>query len=43
MTSYKAKFGEARMAQMLPYMQQVGKAEGIDFSVSYTALFLYLP
>ncbi len=33
MASYKAKFGEARMAQMLPYMQKVGKAEGIEFSV----------
>jgi len=33
MASYKAKFGEARMAQMLPYMQQIGKAEDIDFSV----------
>lgn len=38
MTSYKAKFGEARMAQMLPYMQEVGRAEGIDFSVRQTYL-----
>ena len=36
MTSYKAKFGEARMAQMLPHMQKIGKAEGIDFSVSWS-------
>ncbi len=28
---YKAKFGEARMAQMLPYMAKVGKEEGISF------------
>jgi len=32
LTHYKHKFGEARTAQMLPYMQEVGKAEGIKFS-----------
>ena len=30
---YKEKFGEERMAQMLPYMIEVGKKEGINFSV----------
>ncbi|KAI8613959.1 thioredoxin-like protein [Chytriomyces sp. MP71] len=30
--SYKAKFGEARTQQMIPYMQKVGAAEGIQFS-----------
>ncbi|KAJ3134369.1 hypothetical protein HK100_003629 [Physocladia obscura] len=29
---YKSKFGEARTAQMIPYMQQVGAKEGISFS-----------
>jgi predicted DsbA family dithiol-disulfide isomerase len=31
MGMYKAKFGEARMAQMLPYMAAVGAADGITF------------
>lgn len=30
--SYKKKFGEARMAQMLPQMQRVGLEDGITFS-----------
>lgn len=29
---YKKKFGEARVADMLPFMQQTGRGEGINFS-----------
>mmetsp|Transcript_31134 Transcript_31134/g.88942 ORF Transcript_31134/g.88942 Transcript_31134/m.88942 type:complete len:181 (-) Transcript_31134:130-672(-) len=29
---YNEKFGEARVKQMLPYMQQVGQQDGINFS-----------
>ena len=29
---YKAKFGEERMEQMLPYMDSVGRKEGVHFS-----------
>jgi predicted DsbA family dithiol-disulfide isomerase len=29
---YKKKFGPARTAQMLPYMKETGKGEGINFS-----------
>ena len=32
LTHYKSKFGEARMAQMVPYMEGIGKKEGITFS-----------
>lgn len=31
MERYRAKFGEARVRQMLPYMQETGRAEGIAF------------
>lgn len=31
MERYARKFGAARMAQMLPYMQATGRAEGIEF------------
>jgi predicted DsbA family dithiol-disulfide isomerase len=31
MERYRSKFGEDRIAQMLPYMQSVGAAEGIKF------------
>mmetsp|Transcript_45146 Transcript_45146/g.96392 ORF Transcript_45146/g.96392 Transcript_45146/m.96392 type:complete len:189 (+) Transcript_45146:112-678(+) len=32
LTMYKEKFGEARMQQMIPHMQQVGRDSGINFS-----------
>ena len=37
MERYAAKFGEARMRQMIPYMQQVGRDDGIAFSVRFRA------
>lgn len=32
MEAYKAKFGAQRIAQMLPFMKETGKQEGINFS-----------
>lgn len=32
LSRYREKFGEARMAQMLPYMARTGAADGIKFS-----------
>jgi len=32
MAHYKKKFGEARTAQMIPHMKEIGKGEGINFS-----------
>jgi hypothetical protein len=31
MALYRRKFGEQRMAQMIPHMQKVGLADGITF------------
>eukprot|EP01119_Soliformovum_irregulare_P007431 TRINITY_DN19853_c0_g1_i1.p1 TRINITY_DN19853_c0_g1~~TRINITY_DN19853_c0_g1_i1.p1 ORF type:complete len:234 (+),score=66.46 TRINITY_DN19853_c0_g1_i1:56-757(+) len=32
MEAYESKFGKARVAQMLPHMQAIGKEDGINFS-----------